>query len=64
MRMLDLNLDRYEHYPEMLRFLINFLSDWLLLHILEDDRKISVKRNAEFHNEPVILNGTAEYDGF
>ena len=40
MRMSDLNLNRYEHYPELLRFLINFLSDWLLLHILEEDRKI------------------------
>jgi hemerythrin len=40
MRMSDLNLDRYTYYPELLRFLINFLSDWLLLHILEEDRKI------------------------
>ena len=40
LRMLDLNLNGYKHYPELLRFLINFLSDWLLLHILEEDKKI------------------------
>jgi hemerythrin len=40
MRMSDHNLNRDKYYPELLNFLINFLSDWLLLHILEEDRKI------------------------
>ena len=40
MRMSDLNLTGYRYYPELLRFLINFLGDWLLLHISEEDRKI------------------------